>query len=269
MNGVSFLTMQNNNTNAIPNKLARALQHWACYICDVMRSQILNEGSIKYAISEYLEVAKIQKPLNTNSIAPTISEYKFESTHPVFISRTIDLKINYTNQDKNYESYYEFKYARERNISKAESARYIDDIFRLATLVMNNHSYEAYFLLVGPKQLVESLFSVGNNVATIQYPQIRKKGDIEAYKDNVQRMLSLDKEHPTRTFRPSDLKPYDEKEQIVRFTEDYGKIRVATPPYIVIQSTTEITTELIHSNSETASHDDIIVTVWRILDVKT
>ena len=98
--------MENNNNNAIPKAIARALQHWSCYICDVKRSGILNEGSIKYAISEFLVVAQVQRPENTNSIAPTIIDYKFEFTHPIFVSRTIDLKVNYTTKGQSIESYY-------------------------------------------------------------------------------------------------------------------------------------------------------------------
>lgn len=259
--------MENNNNNVIPKAIARALQHWSCYICDVKRSEILNEGSIKYAISEFLVVAQVPKPENTNTIAPTITDYKFEFTHPIYVSRTIDLKIDYTTNGQNIESYYEFKYARERNISKDESARYIDDIFRLASLVMNDSSIEAYFLLLGPKQHIENLLSAETNVATIQCLPNRTK-NTAIYKENIQKMLSLDKKLPSVTFTPSDLKPYDEEGQAERFNDDYKKIRSDIAPDIKIQSTTEITTELIHSNSDVVSHDDIIVNVWRITNVK-
>ncbi len=214
--------MENNNNNAIPKAIARALQHWSCYICDVKRSGILNEGSIKYAISEFLVVAQVPRPENTNSIAPTIIDYKFEFTHPIFVSRTIDLKVNFTTKGQSIESYYEFKYARERNISKDESARYIDDIFRLASLVMNDSSIEAYFLLLGPKQHIENLLLAETNVATIQCIP-NKTENTAIYKENIRKMLSLDKKLPSITFTPSDLKPYDEEGQVERFNDDYKK----------------------------------------------
>lgn len=264
MNGESSLKMVQNNTNAIPNALARALQHWACYICDVNRSQILNEGSIKYAISEYLEIAKVIKPENINSLAPIISDYKFEYTHPIFVSRSIDLKINYKANNTDRESYYEFKYARERNISKSESARFIDDIFRLASIVVNGTNNEAYFLLMGPKQHIENLLNTRKNVATIKYPLDKEKVSTEDYKENIRKMLSLDKDAPAVTFKPSDLNPYDEMNQIDRFNEEYSNIRKNGAVPHVIQEGTLITTELIHTNSDFVSHDDIIVNVWRI-----
>lgn len=168
-----------------------------------------------------MEVAKVPKPDNTKQIAPTITKYKFEFTHSIYVSRTIDLKIVYAINNQSIESFYEFKYARERNLSKDESVRYIDDIFRLASLVMNNPSVEAYFLLLGPKQHIENLLSTGKNIATIQYPHKKKK--VEDYKENIRKMLSLDKNRPTVTFTPSGLIPYDEMGQADRFTGDYKK----------------------------------------------
>lgn len=47
--------------------LADSLFHWVNYIVDVKRRAILNEGSIKYAISEYLAVSK-QKPSQRTTI---------------------------------------------------------------------------------------------------------------------------------------------------------------------------------------------------------
>ena len=48
--------------------LADSLFHWVNYIVDVKRRAILNEESIKYAISEYLEVSK-QKTSQRTTIA--------------------------------------------------------------------------------------------------------------------------------------------------------------------------------------------------------
>lgn len=48
--------------------LADSLFYWVNYIVDVKRRAILNEESIKYAISEYLEVSK-QKPSQRTTIA--------------------------------------------------------------------------------------------------------------------------------------------------------------------------------------------------------
>lgn len=268
MSGVSFLTMKNENIHAIPKALARALQHWTCYICDVRRPQILNEGSIKYAISEYLEIAKIQKPENAFCMVPRISDYKFEYSHPIYVSRTIDLKINYTINEQEKESYYEFKYARDRNITKDESTRYIDDIFRLASLVMNNPFIEAYFLLLGPKQHIQNLLSAETNVATIQFSNDKEAIDTDAYKNNIQKMLSSSMENASVIFKPSELLPYNRKGQIERFDENYKKTRGGNALKCKILPTTEITTELIHSNSDEAAHDDIIVNVWRITNVK-
>ena len=54
--------------NSCIGGLADSLFHWVNYIVDVKRRAILNEGSIKYAISEYLEVSK-QKPSQRTTIA--------------------------------------------------------------------------------------------------------------------------------------------------------------------------------------------------------
>lgn len=141
--------------NIIPISLAQALQHWTCYICDVRRSDILNEGSIKYAISEFLEVSKSTNTSRSGCAIPRITRYQFEYTHPVDKSKTMDLEIFYAVGETEFQSLYEFKYARVLNITKNESELYIDDIFRLATISNWNANIDTYFLLLGPKQYVE------------------------------------------------------------------------------------------------------------------
>lgn len=250
--------------NIIPISLAQALQHWTCYICDVRRSDILNEGSIKYAISEFLEVSKSTNTSKSGFAIPRITKYQFEYTHPVYKSKTMDLEISYALGETERQSLYEFKYARVLNITKNESERYIDDIFRLATIHNWNAKTDAYFLLLGPKQYVENLLTeCHKNVAHINLPATAKPKSSTQYNDNIRMMLSLDSVRSKREFNIADLKSYDDKSQLDRFYSNYD-IREVKDENCKLLPTTVITSELVYTNLSSIGHDDIIVNIWKI-----
>lgn len=250
--------------NIIPISLAQALQHWTCYICDVRRSDILNEGSIKYAISEFLEVSKSTDTSKSGCAIPRITKYQFEYTHPVYKSKTMDLEISYVLEETDRQSLYEFKYARVLNITKNESERYIDDIFRLATISNWDANIDTYFLLLGPKQYVENLLTeCHKNVAQINYPSIAKPKSSMQYNENIRLMLSLERVGSQKKFNVDDLKSYDDKSQLERFYSNYD-IREIKDENCKLLPTTVITSELVYTNLSSVGHDDIIVNIWKV-----
>lgn len=90
-----------------------AMKHWANYIFDVKRREILNEGAIKYGISEYLvSTDNIYNKNNRTIVAgePKIEEVKFEKTHKLFMNRSVDLNFKVCEGNDVIDVYFEFKY---------------------------------------------------------------------------------------------------------------------------------------------------------------
>jgi len=146
-------------------RLGNSLLHWTNYICAVNREAILNEGSIKYGISEFLEVAKNEfKRPNRNlgflKGVPRVIDYQFEYSHPLFNGKTVDLlvEMNKPNDSINKEDiYFEFKYIHNKGIDSDELKRYIADVFRLYALSLNNLG-SCYFILLSSEYNFDNRF---------------------------------------------------------------------------------------------------------------
>lgn len=149
------------NTQYIIEGIGNSMKHWANYINDVKRGKIINESAIKYGISEFLVASE---NLRNDTGSPQIRDVCFENRHDVFKKRRIDLsfKIEVNNNDI-IEIFFEFKYLKDLSLDASERERYIDDLFRLASLAKWNNKgrkYECYFMLVG------NPIKVANNLKT-------------------------------------------------------------------------------------------------------
>ena len=141
-----------------------SMKHWSNYIFDVKRGEILNEGSIKYGISEYLVSTENFYKGKSRTIVtgqPEIKDVKFEKTHKLFKNRSVDLNFKVCEGDDKIDVYFEFKYINNIPLPADERERYIFDFFRLASLAKsaNDENIECYFMLVGPPQKAKILMS--------------------------------------------------------------------------------------------------------------
>lgn len=144
-----------------------SMKHWSNYINDVKRGEILNEGSIKYGISEYLVSTENFYKAKSRTIVtgqPKIIDVKFEKTHKLFKNRSVDLNFKVCEGDNKIDVFFEFKYIKNIPLPPDERERYIFDFFRLASLVKsaNGDNIECYFMLVGPPNMAKSLMSTLN-----------------------------------------------------------------------------------------------------------
>ena len=144
-----------------------SMKHWSNYIFDVKRGVILNEGSIKYGISEYLVSTENFYKGNSRTIVkgqPEIKDVKFEKTHKLFKNRSADLSFRVCEGDDVIDVYFEFKYIKKPTLPSEERERYIYDFFRLASLVKSadGDNIECYFMLVGPQKMAKTLMSPHN-----------------------------------------------------------------------------------------------------------
>ena len=144
-----------------------SMKHWSNYINDVKRGEILNEGSIKYGISEYLVSTENFYKAKSRTIVtgqPKIIDVKFEKTHKLFKNRSVDLNFKVCEGDNKIDVFFEFKYIKNIPLPPDERERYIFDFFRLASLVKsaNGDNIECYFMLVGPPNMAKTLMSTLN-----------------------------------------------------------------------------------------------------------
>lgn len=138
--------------------IGNSLKYWANYIWAVKRDKIINEGAIKYGISEYL-VASENMMANRLAIGqPEILNVQFEQTHKVFKRKRTDLHFDVIDGNKRNTIFFEFKYLRELPLPRHEINRYINDFFRLAALSKLENTHECFFMLMGsPIQISEML----------------------------------------------------------------------------------------------------------------
>lgn len=150
---------------SIINGIGNSMKYWANYICAVQRGKILNEGSIKYGISEYL-VASENMDSNRNATSqnqPLIKEVEFEKSHDVFKRRRSDLYFEVSENGHTIETYFEFKYLKGYSLPYEENNRYIDDFFRLASLLKNKSKCECYFMLVGNSETIKNILKTNRD----------------------------------------------------------------------------------------------------------
>lgn len=148
--------MNNNSINGIGDSMT----HWANYIFNVWREDILNEGSIKYGISEYLVSSKGLLSNRDNGTSSKIEKIKFEYTHPFFLRKRLDLYFqeSFTSNGKSeiQNIYIEFKFMRMNGFTQDDCKYYIYDLLRLASIRRNESDLtRAFFMLVGNSEQIK------------------------------------------------------------------------------------------------------------------
>ena len=142
--------------------IGNSMKHWANYIFDVKRGEILNESAIKFGISEYLvSTGNLYNRQNSgNTGQPRIKEIKFEQKYEIFKKRSADLNFKVCEANNEIDVFFEFKYMKKIPLSKNEMNRYVEDLLRLAALAKqtnDSRNIECYFMLVGESKKIKSL----------------------------------------------------------------------------------------------------------------
>ena len=120
---------------AIIDGIGNSMKHWTNYIFDVKWGDIINEGAIRYGISEYLVATEnFHKEKVLDIGQPKIKDIKFEQVHKIFEKRSVDLYLNVSEGEDDIDVFFEFKYITKCPLPSNESDRYINDLFRLASL---------------------------------------------------------------------------------------------------------------------------------------
>lgn len=97
---------------------------------------------------------------------PKIKDVKFEQVHKIFEKRSVDLYLNVSEGEDDIDVFFEFKYIKKCQLPVNESDRYINDLFRLASLAKlsnENKKTEGFFMLVGNPTIVMRLMSSIND----------------------------------------------------------------------------------------------------------
>jgi len=116
------------------NQLATAVMHWLSYTSAVGRNYILNEGSIKYPVSEYLE-----------RTTRYVDDIMLEFGHPKLSMKRFDLFYKKKRSEK---SVFEFKYIKNGSSRKREEKqRIFNDLMRLHLYLSGKN--KSYFLICG------------------------------------------------------------------------------------------------------------------------
>ena len=159
------------------SRIGTALVDWTNYIIDVNRFKILNEGSIKYAVSELLEVLRLKTASEKGSQnppifgeVPFIYDYTFEYLHPIYKNRDFDLHISTSNEEYIYTAM-EFKFLADNSLSDSALKLYIYDLLRLYALTKdNNLRVSPYFLIIGEMSNYKEVFGIDKNSQTLNMP---------------------------------------------------------------------------------------------------
>lgn len=250
--------------------LSKSLLYWTNYLVQVSRERIINEGSIKYGISEFLEVNKQQKTSKRGIIIPDyIINYNFEESHPHFKSRRIDLYV----EGNVCHKYLEFKYVRSETLDTEEENRYVYDIFRLHSLVNHvepNNKIKAYFMILGKKEFVKSALmlpeTANHRDETLPHNPLKKEKFIA---ECINKMLSFETVTPEKTFRIGDLRCHN---SVTSQSENFNKEYKPRKKKYKINDEQEITTKLVFSsisNESSSFNCDMSVFVWEIIAKKS
>lgn len=212
------------NTQHTINGIGNSMKHWANYINDVKRGAIINESAIKFGISEYLVASwnfADDSSRNKDMRVPQIQEIHFERTHCLFKGKRIDLSFNITDGEDVTEVFFEFKYLHDIPLPKNEIDRYIDDLFRLASLVKQNNEskkYECYFMLVGDSKKVKQL--VDGSVTATENNREQIKGLPKTNNADIENCFSLQK-NKTKKVVLGNLSSGTGVPHLKRFKEKY------------------------------------------------
>lgn len=143
--------------------LAEAVYHWVNYVKTCGNEKLIEEHSIRYPLSEYMERKyKAEVSLEQTTILLKSKRYDFYYERPVS-------KGEITN------GYIEVKFLRNDTQYESEQNRFFADLVRLAI----SQGKENYFILFGERRLFESCFKrVGEFAESEDYAAKRFSGKI-------------------------------------------------------------------------------------------
>lgn len=215
-------------------QLANTMMFWLNYISSVGRSYVINEGSIKFPITEYLEHCDSLK-------------INLEYSHPIFNSRRIDLLVE--DNKKNNKYAFEFKFIRNGNTRTSnEKQRIFNDLLRLKCF----DAEHKYFIIFGTQLEFNSDF---------QSIIIKdKKNDYIKERSNNQGTNIIEPQGFYTNwfnfdFSEKEFNLANHNEYYMKFKEDYSEIDVKS-----------IKTKLVYlSNSNPTSTNNIFkVGIWEV-----
>ena len=239
--------------------IGNSMKHWANYIFDVKRGELLNEGSIKYGISEYLvSTENLYKEKVRLAIGqPKINDVIFEQIHAVFKNRSVDLNFKVQEYDKVTDVYFEFKYIKKIPLSSQERDRYIDDFFRLASLAKQSNEenkIECFFMLVGLSSYANTLMGpVGDEVDVNNNERMAIADLPDSVHSVITKCLPISKDNPKITVL-RDLNYDGNSLHLTRFRKDYKyrdtinknkRLRISDQMIVKLKYTTDSTDEKI------------------------
>lgn len=239
--------------------LADSLFHWVNYIVDVKRREILNEGSIKYAISEYLEVSKQKLSQRTTIASVQVKEYVFEFTHPIYKGKSMDLNVTFHGKYNETPIFVEFKFLHNDKFYDSTMDTCIDDIFRLYS-VSSSKKGRSFFLLLAERDQIRSVgITSAQRGDTLQ----RKDGVGQpGHKVNFSKLLSIDTKEPACETLIQDLLPSEKGDHIARFKNTYN-LREGCEDAILPQN--KINTKLVYPTPDMLDSCNMGVYVWEIM----
>ena len=182
---------QGHNTNTY--SLAMTILDWLNYINRISVGDLIDEDSLKYPITEYLERKEKQ----------VCSQ---QETHPVFKKKRIDIAWDELSKIQEIESgkepwgnYIELKYVKHISITNVT-----DDLFRLFYIKKRYPSSKCYFLVFGEKSLfkvkfhddiIERVENIEYNHDVIENQEIEYRGEQE---DSFAHWFTLQLENPKK-----------------------------------------------------------------------
>ncbi len=251
--------MLNNIANIRPlYDLASAIIHWASYIKKVSHCDILEESSLKYPITEYLERYKG-------------AECALEWPHAVFKQRRIDivwnnktdgeinLEIN-RDKDKKWDNFLELKYA-----TTKDAQLLFNDLCRLYYLKKKFPESRCYFLYCGE-----------NDIYTQNFKTKIIKENIYEERDGI-RILKKEKEYPKSTsgkltkWFTLQMQTPNKTIEIAAGNTQYRKFLSKEKGRFVFYDNNDkidaptFITRLIERQEDSNSNQELSVAIWEIL----
>ncbi|MBQ3609057.1 MAG: hypothetical protein IJA03_03325 [Bacteroidaceae bacterium] len=241
---------------SIINGIGNSMRYWANYISAVKRDRILNEGSIKYGISEYLVASENLSSKRVSTGQPRIEKVIFEESHDIFKKRRSDLLIEVSEGETTKNIFFEFKYIK-KTINRNEINRYIDDIFRLASLIKYKDDRECFFMLVGVPEHIKKLLGKLEEEHRVN---INDLPHIDF--DDIKECLPYNTSESSKTINLEEFGNNTGENHLERFKSEY-EYRSNVISNKRLSPSNRITIELKY-NTEHGNNESIAVYIWQI-----
>lgn len=259
--------------NPLMSRIGTALVDWTNYIIDVNRFKILNEGSVKYAVSELLEVLRLKTASEKESQNPPIFgdppfiyNYTFEYLHPIYKKRDFDLHIA-TSTEENHYTAMEFKFLANSSLPNSILKLYIYDLLRLYALSKDKDlKVESYFLIIGEMSNYKEVFGIDQEPHAINMNHTEGQCDEDKhYSSNLFTKVLPQNLFEVKETKLSELKDSSNVSMLNSFNEDY-ELREGKE---TLKGTDKMKIELEFSNlggDDYRTSKSMAVQIWRIFN---